>query len=65
MGDRFMDHCESIRLNKEIINFCEKILMPGGTLLMKVIRGPYEPEMSEHVLEHFKDLEKVKPVASR
>jgi 23S rRNA U2552 (ribose-2'-O)-methylase RlmE/FtsJ len=37
MGDRFVDHMRATRLNREIIDFCEKTLKPGGTLLMKII----------------------------
>lgn len=42
MGDRFVDHMKAVRLNEEVIQFCRKNLMPGGNLLMKIIRGPAE-----------------------
>lgn len=37
IGDRFIDHMQAVDLNKQIINFCEKNLRIGGTLLMKII----------------------------
>ena len=40
-------------------------LKPGGTLLMKIIQGPAEKELSEFANFHFKSLQKVKPSASR
>lgn len=65
MGDRFIDHSRTIKLNEAIIEFCKLILMPGGSLLMKIMRGPYEKELSETILKNFKDLQKIKPMASR
>ena len=37
IGDRFVDHMNAVYLNNRIIQFCEKILKPSGTLLMKII----------------------------
>ena len=50
MGDRYIDHMRAVRLNEEIIKFCYKTLLPGGNLLMKIIRGPNEKELSEFAL---------------
>ena len=61
MGDRYIDHMRAVRLNEEIISFCEKTLMPGGNLLMKIIKGPNEKELTEFALKAFKNLEVVKP----
>ena len=65
MGDRFIDHMRTSRLNKEIIDFCQIALKPGGNLLMKTMQGPSEKELNEHTLMFFKKLQKVKPSASR
>lgn len=65
IGDRFVDHMRAVHLNKEVIDFCEKTLQPGGSLLMKIIRGPAEKELSQYAAERFKTLERVKPAASR
>jgi len=37
IGDRFVDHMKAVYLNNMVIQFCEKTLRPGGTLLMKII----------------------------
>ena len=37
IGDRFVDHMNAVYLNNLIVDFCEKTLRPGGTLLMKII----------------------------
>ena len=61
IGDRFVDHMNAVRLNQVIIKFCEKTLMPGGSLLMKIIRGPAEKELSDFTNLYFKSMERVKP----
>ena len=40
-------------------------LRPGGNLLMKIIQGPAEKELSELAGFHFKQMQRVKPSASR
>ena len=65
MGERFVDHMRSCSLNRVIIEFCTDALKPGGTLLMKIIQGPAEKELSEFANLNFKTLQKVKPSASR
>ena len=65
VGDRFIDHMNAVRLNALIINFCEKTLKPGGTLLMKIIQGPSEQDLHDKTLRHFRKTMRVKPAASR
>jgi len=65
MGDRFVDHMRTVDLYKEVLRFCAKNLEPGGTLLMKIIQGPAEKELSEFATHLFKSLQRVKPSASR
>jgi 23S rRNA (uridine2552-2'-O)-methyltransferase len=65
MGERFVDHMRSTNLNRTIIEFCQVALKPGGSLLMKIIQGPAEKELSEFADLYFKKLQKVKPSASR
>lgn len=54
IGDRFVDHVRSSVLNKEIVTFCSVALRPGGTLLMKIIQGPGEKELTELCTMWFK-----------
>ena len=65
MGDRFVDHMRATQLNKVIVEFCWKTLRPGGSLLMKILQGPGERDLSEFVSLNFKKMQKVKPAASR
>lgn len=65
MGDRFVDHMRATQLNKEILEFCGTCLKPGGTLLMKIIQGPADKELSEYSGLLFKSIQRVKPAASR
>lgn len=65
IGDRFVDHMRASLLNKEIVEFCTMALRPGGTLLMKIIQGPGDKELTELCTTWFKSVQKVKPQASR
>lgn len=65
MGDRYIDHMRAVRLNRNVLEFCKKNLKHGGTLLMKIILGPAEKELSQEVDLYFKTLQRVKPTASR
>lgn len=65
MGDRYIDHIRAVRLNRIVLEFCDKNLRPGGTLLMKIIQGPAEKELGEEAGLLFKNVQRVKPTASR
>lgn len=45
VGTRFVDHMQSVHLNNQIVDFCDKTLRPGGSLLMKIIMGPAEERL--------------------
>jgi 23S rRNA U2552 (ribose-2'-O)-methylase RlmE/FtsJ len=36
---------KAIELNYSIVNFCEKTLKDGGSLLMKIMQGPSEQDL--------------------
>lgn len=42
VGEKFIDHMRGIELNQLVLEFCEKNLKKGGTLLMKILQGPAE-----------------------
>jgi 23S rRNA (uridine2552-2'-O)-methyltransferase len=65
VGERFVDHMKSVHLNLQVVNFCEKNLKKGGTLLMKIIQGPAEQKLFNEAKLHFEKLQRVKPSASR
>ena len=65
VGDRFIDHMKATYLNSMVLQFCNKHLRPGGTLLMKIIQGPAESELVKSTLKTFQKSIRVKPMASR
>lgn len=65
MGDRYIDHMRATRLNRMVIEFCQKNLKEGGNLLMKIIQGPAEKELAKEAELYFKSMQRVKPTASR
>lgn len=56
VGTRFTDHMKAVHLNKLIVNFCEKTLRPGGSLLMKIIMGPAEDRLQKEILMEFENV---------
>ena len=50
VGERFVDHMRAVDLNYQIINFCEKNLRKGGSLLMKIMQGPAEQKLYVSVM---------------
>lgn len=56
VGQRFVDHMRSIELNYLIMNFCEKNLRKGGSLLMKIMQGPAEQTLYVPLLTFFNQL---------
>ena len=44
VGDRFTDHGMSVKLNEAVLESCSMLLREGGTLLMKIIEGPYSKD---------------------
>ena len=65
VGDRFADHSMSVKLNEAVLLSCNKLLRESGTLLMKIIEGPYSKETEEACLNLFQKVKRVKPSASR
>lgn len=45
IGARFVDHMKAVNLNNQIVDFCDKTLKPGGSLLMKIMMGPAEERL--------------------
>ena len=42
-GDRSIDHHQSVRLCKAVLERCDQLLRPGGRLVMKVLEGEAYP----------------------
>ena len=65
VGERFVDHMRAIDLNYLVLEFCEKNLRKGGSLLMKIMQGPAEQTLYDNAKLKFEKLQRVKPSASR
>jgi 23S rRNA (uridine2552-2'-O)-methyltransferase len=65
VGEKFIDHMRGIELNQLVLEFCEKNLKKGGTLLMKILQGPAEQGLYDDAKLLFESLQRVKPSASR
>ena len=65
IGDRFIDQCHAFDLCQQILLFCDKMLIEGGTLLMKIIQGPSEQILFDRAMQKFAKVQRVKPQASR
>lgn len=50
IGERFVDHMNSINLNNLVLTFCHKNLKKGGSLLMKIMQGPAEKDVAVYPL---------------
>ena len=61
-----LDHGRIFQLCQSVVDFvCKGALAPGGTLLLKILAGPEEPQLRERLKEIFTAVATVKPDASR
>jgi len=64
-GDATIDHHRSIHLCNAALNHCYTLLMPSGSLVMKVLEGEAFPDLVDRVRACFKTAKAFKPKASR
>ena len=64
-GDAAIDHHGSIHLCDAVLDHCYKLLIPGGTLVMKVFEGEASPDLMRRVRACFDHTKGFKPKASR
>jgi 23S rRNA (uridine2552-2'-O)-methyltransferase len=60
-----VDHARSIELAKAALSIAEKVLTPGGGLLIKVFQGDLLDDFLSEVRRRFEFVKTSKPVASR
>lgn len=64
-GDANYDNYHVTNLNNHVVAVANRILRPGGSLLMKTFYGPDESANFKFFQTIFKELHRVKPNASR
>lgn len=64
-GHQPTDHFRSMELCHDVLEFCDRFLLPRGTLLCKYLRGSDEKELLDAAKQLFLDVKVVKPKASR
>jgi 23S rRNA (uridine2552-2'-O)-methyltransferase len=60
-----VDHARSMELAKAALSITEKVLVPGGGLLIKVFQGDLLDAFLDEVRQRFEFVKMSKPVASR
>jgi 23S rRNA (uridine2552-2'-O)-methyltransferase len=64
-GSYSMDHARSVDLCEHALEFAEKALRPGGSLVMKIFEGDMMQDLMRQVKARFKEVKLYGPDASR
>jgi 23S rRNA (uridine2552-2'-O)-methyltransferase len=64
-GNGKIDHLRSVDLAYTVLSFSKDILVPGGKILCKVLRGGDEKELLDCFKENFQSVKLLKPDSSR
>jgi len=64
-GSYSMDHARSVDLCEHALEFAEKVLKPGGALVLKIFEGDMMADFMKLVRSHFKEVKLYGPEASR
>ena len=64
-GHRQTDHLKIMALADAALDFAQSVLKPGGTFVVKVLRGGTERQILERMRQDFAQVRHVKPKASR
>jgi 23S rRNA (uridine2552-2'-O)-methyltransferase len=64
-GSYNMDHARSVDLCEHALEFAQKVLRPGGSLVLKIFEGDMMPDFMKRVRASFKDIKLYGPEASR
>ena len=64
-GHHDTDHLRSVELFQVVLDYCRDNLVPGGSLLGKLLRGREDKEIVAETKTQFKEVKLVKPAASR
>ncbi len=64
-GSYSMDHARSVDLCEHALEFAQKVLRPGGALVLKIFEGDMMPEFMKLVKSQFRQVKLYGPEASR
>jgi 23S rRNA (uridine2552-2'-O)-methyltransferase len=64
-GSYSMDHARSVDLCEHALEFAQKVLKPGGSMVLKIFEGDMMPEFMKRVKASFKEVKLYGPEASR
>ena len=64
-GSYSMDHARSVDLCEHALEFAEKVLRPGGALVLKIFEGDMMADFMKMVKTRFKEVKLYGPEASR
>ncbi|MDD1755907.1 MAG: RlmE family RNA methyltransferase [Methanomassiliicoccales archaeon] len=64
-GSYSMDHARSVDLCEHALEFAEKVLRPGGAMVLKIFEGDMMQEFLKRVKSSFKEVKLYGPDASR
>lgn len=64
-GNPSIDHLRSVALCEQALFFSLDVLRPGGHFIAKIFQGAEEPEFFQLLRQHFKEVKRFKPQASR
>jgi 23S rRNA (uridine2552-2'-O)-methyltransferase len=64
-GNSAIDQPRSMAMADEVLRFCDELLKPGGSLLIKLFQGEGFPEFVQLTRARFRKVRLVKPKASR
>lgn len=64
-GSKDLDHIKILTLIEESFLFAERILLKGGSLVVKVFQGGLEQQLIEKIKSSFEEVKYFKPNASR
>ncbi len=64
-GIHFQDHCRSCELVRTAFLYSQGLLSPGGIFLAKIFQGEELESVFQQLKEHFQQVKRVVPTASR
>jgi 23S rRNA (uridine2552-2'-O)-methyltransferase len=64
-GHAATDHLRIIAMAEAAVQLAREILVPGGSIITKVLQGTDEPALFEIIRQNFSNIRRYKPAASR
>lgn len=64
-GIKVRDQARSFELAEFAVKICDRVLAPGGNLLLKVFEGPDLPKLADEIKARFQKFERIRPDSTR